>query len=145
MVLGRLHVLDVDRATVAGNGEPVESASRPHARPTSIPWWEALSFSHMDLMRGTARLDARGRLVLPAELRRRLGLHAGDEVRISEEADGALRVETRRAAAQSLIGLAGTAGASAVDELTAERQRETEIEERDARRFRSARCVRRRK
>jgi AbrB family looped-hinge helix DNA binding protein len=99
----------------------------------------------MDLMRGTARLDARGRLVLPAELRRRLGLHAGDEVRISEEADGALRVETRRAAAQSLIGLAGTAGASAVDELTAERQRETEIEERDARRFRSARGVRRRK
>ena len=99
----------------------------------------------MDLMRGTARLDARGRLVLPAELRRRLGLHAGDEVRISEEADGALRVETRRAAAQSLIGLAGTAGASAVDELTAERQRETEIEERDAGRFRSARGVRRRK
>jgi AbrB family looped-hinge helix DNA binding protein len=98
----------------------------------------------MSLMRGTARLDARGRLVLPAELRRRLGLHAGDEVRISEETDGALRVETRRAAAQALIGLAGTAEESAVDELTAERNRETELEEREARRFRSARGVRRR-
>ena len=94
-------------------------------------------------MRGTARLDARGRLVLPAELRRRVGLHAGDEVRISEEADGALRVETRRAAAQSLIGLAGTSDESAVDELTAERHREAEFEEREAR-FRSARRVRRR-
>lgn len=98
----------------------------------------------MALMRGTARLDARGRLVLPAELRRRLGLHAGDEVRITEEADGALRVETRRAAAQALIGLAGSPEESAVDELTAERQRETYIEERDARRVRSARIVRRR-
>ncbi|MGO9887989.1 MAG: AbrB/MazE/SpoVT family DNA-binding domain-containing protein [Solirubrobacteraceae bacterium] len=99
----------------------------------------------MSLVRGTARLDARGRLVLPAELRRRLGLHAGDQVRISEEADGALRVETRRAAAHALIGLAGTVEASAVDELTAERRRETEIEEREIRRFRSARGVRRRK
>ena len=98
----------------------------------------------MSLIRGTARLDARGRLVLPAELRRRLGLHAGDEVRISEEADGALRVETRRGAAQSLIGLAGTSEESAVDELTAERHREAEFEEREARRFRSAGRGRRR-
>jgi hypothetical protein len=65
-------------------------------------------------------------------------------VRISEEADGALRVQTRRAAAQALIGLAGTAEASAVDELKAERNRETELEEREARRFQSARRVRRR-
>ena len=93
----------------------------------------------MNRIRGTARLDARGRLVLPAELRRRLGLHAGDEVRITEETDGALRVETRRAAARALIGLAGTPEESAVDELAAERQREADIEERDARRFRSAR------
>lgn len=113
-------------------------------RPTLAPWWAMLFFSHMSLMRGTARLDARGRLVLPAELRRRLGLHAGDEVRITEEADGALRVETRSAAAHALIGLAGTSDESAVDELTAERHREAEVEEHEARRFRSGRRVRRR-
>lgn len=96
-------------------------------------------------MRGTARLDGRGRLVLPAEMRRRLGLHAGDQVRISEEADGALRVETRRAAAQALIGLAGTSGESAVDELRAERRREAAVEKREAERLRSTRRVRRRK
>lgn len=38
LVLGRLHVLDVDQVTVAGTGNPVESGSRPHVRPTSIPW-----------------------------------------------------------------------------------------------------------
>ena len=90
-------------------------------------------------------MDSRGRLVLPAQLRRRLGLHAGDEVRISEEADGALRVETRRAAAQALIGLAGRSNESTVDELTAERHREAEAEEREAARSRSTRRVSRRK
>jgi hypothetical protein len=71
-------------------------------------------------------------------------LHAGDEVRITEEADGALRVETRRAAAQALIGLAGTSEESSVDELTTERRREAELEEREAERFRSAGRVHRR-
>ena len=74
--------------------------------------------------RGTARLDERGRLVLPAELRRRLGLHAGDEVRITEEAEGVLRVESRRAAAEALIGLAGRPGQGVLEELRAERRRD---------------------
>ena len=77
-------------------------------------------------------MDDRGRLVLPAELRRRLGLRAGDEVKISEEADGALRVESRQAAARALIGSAGRLKGSAVEELRAERRREAAAESRGA-------------
>jgi len=56
---------------------------------------------------GTARLDDRGRVVLPADFRRGLGLRPGDEVRMTVESDGVLRVEGRRAAAHALIGMAG--------------------------------------
>lgn len=86
-------------------------------------------------VRGTARLDERGRLVLPAELRRRLGLSAGDEVRITEEADGVLRIESRRAAARALIGLAGPPGQGVLDELRAERRSEAAAEDREAKRL----------
>ncbi|MGH2915027.1 MAG: AbrB/MazE/SpoVT family DNA-binding domain-containing protein [Solirubrobacteraceae bacterium] len=83
-------------------------------------------------VRGTARLDDRGRLVLPAALRRRLGLGVGDEVTISEEADGVLRLQSRRAAARALIGLAGRAERSVVEELRVDRRRQAEAEDRDA-------------
>jgi AbrB family looped-hinge helix DNA binding protein len=73
----------------------------------------------MTMVRGTARLDERGRLVLPVELRRRLGLNAGDEVAITEEADGALRIESRLAAARALIGLAGSLDHPSLDDLRA--------------------------
>jgi AbrB family looped-hinge helix DNA binding protein len=96
--------------------------------------WDADIVSHMATSGGTARLDARGRLVLPVQLRRRLGLHAGDEVKISEEADGVLRVESRRAAARALIGSAGRMKGSAVDELRAERRRQAAAEDQDAQR-----------
>jgi AbrB family looped-hinge helix DNA binding protein len=82
----------------------------------------------MDKLNGTARLDSRGRLVLPVEIRRRLGLLPGDEVNISGDSDGVLRVETRRAAARALIGIAGSGAPSAVQELRADRQRERSIE-----------------
>lgn len=66
--------------------------------------------------------------MLPAELRRRLGLRAGDEVRISEEADGVLRVESRRAAARALIGIAGSSQPSALEELRADRRQQATAE-----------------
>ncbi len=72
--------------------------------------------------------------MVPAELRRRLGLRAGDEVRISEQADGVLRVESRRAAARALIGSAGRAKRSAVEELRAERRRQAAAEDQDTQR-----------
>jgi len=77
----------------------------------------------------TARIDERGRLLLPVELRRRLDLHPGDELVIVDEPDGA-RLKSRRLAAYSLIGLAGTADHSVVDELR--EQREREIADEDA-------------
>jgi AbrB family looped-hinge helix DNA binding protein len=80
---------------------------------------------------GNARLDDRGRLVLPADFRNRLGLKPGDEVRISEESDGSLRLESRRTAAHALIGLAGTLDHSVLEELAADRQEQTAAEEAD--------------
>jgi bifunctional DNA-binding transcriptional regulator/antitoxin component of YhaV-PrlF toxin-antitoxin module len=72
--------------------------------------------------------------VLPVALRRRLGLRAGDEVTISEEADGVLRLESGRAAARALIGSAGRAKRSVVDELRDERRRQAAAEDKDAER-----------
>jgi AbrB family looped-hinge helix DNA binding protein len=91
---------------------------------------------------GKARLDERGRLVLPAELRRRLGLAAGDTVTITEEREGVLRVESRRAAARSLIGLAGRSDRSPLDDLRADRRRQAEAEDADATRVGSDSGVR---
>jgi len=52
-------------------------------------------------------------------------------VNVSEEADGVLRIETRRAAARALIGSAGSATGSVVDELRAERHRQAVAEDQD--------------
>jgi AbrB family looped-hinge helix DNA binding protein len=84
---------------------------------------------------GIARLDEKGRLVLPAEYRRRLGLKPGDEVAITEE-EGVLRVESRKTAARSLIGLAGPAGSrSPLEDLRELRQRQLESEDVDLQSF----------
>lgn len=72
--------------------------------------------------------------MLPVAMRRRLGLRAGDEVRISEEADGVLRVESRLAAARALIGSAGHAQHSMVDELRADRRAQAAAEDHDSER-----------
>lgn len=81
---------------------------------------------------GNSRLDDRGRLVLPADLRNRLGLKPGDKVRISEESDGSLRVESRRTAAHTLIGLAGSLDHSPLEDLAAHRQEQAAAEGSDA-------------
>ena len=77
---------------------------------------------------GTARIDDRGRVVLPAEVRRRLEMHLGDELVVTEEAGGALRLQSRRAAARSLVGLAGQLAHSAVADLRAERRRDADTD-----------------
>jgi hypothetical protein len=59
-------------------------------------------------------------------------MRAGDELVVREERDGSLRVESRLTAARALIGLAGSAGDAAVEQLRAERRREAAGEERDA-------------
>ncbi len=79
----------------------------------------------MWVMGEPVRLDERGRVVLPARLRRRLGLEAGDE--LLAEVDGVgLRLVSRRAAAYALVGAATGAehDGSAVSDLLRERRRE---------------------
>lgn len=72
--------------------------------------------------------------MLPVAMRRRLGLQAGDEVRISEEADGVLRVESRLAAARALVGSAGRSEMSMVEELRVDRREQAATEDQDAER-----------
>lgn len=86
----------------------------------------------MSAVGGSARLDERGRLVLPAALRHRLGLRPGDDFVVTEESEGVLRVESRRAAARALIGLAGPIDHSTVEELRAQRRRDGVGEDADA-------------
>lgn len=76
----------------------------------------------------------RGRLVLPAEVRSRLGIEAGTRMLLSTERDGSLRLRPYRAVADQNRGLlAGLApGTSMVDELLAERRREAADEDREA-------------
>ncbi len=71
---------------------------------------------------GTARLDERGRVVLPADLRRRLEMRPGDELVVTEEAGGTVRLQSRRSAAHALLGLAGRLDHSAVDDLRDDRR-----------------------
>lgn len=71
--------------------------------------------------------------MLPAALRRRLGLQPGDELVVSEEPGGALRLASRQMAAQALIGLAGSVDHSTVEELRAERRRDASGADADAR------------
>ncbi len=73
---------------------------------------------------GTARLDKRGRVVLPADLRRRLEMRPGDELVVTEEAGGTVRLQSRRSAAHALLGLAGRLEHSAVDDLRDDRRRD---------------------
>ncbi len=55
--------------------------------------------------RYTIHLGNRGRLVLPAELRRQLDLREGDRLILTVEADGSLRLVSAREAARRARGL----------------------------------------
>jgi AbrB family looped-hinge helix DNA binding protein len=71
-----------------------------------------------------------GRVVIPAEYRRAMGLHVGDEVVIRLEGDE-LRLTTLDQAiarAQSTVRKYVSEGRSLVEELLAERRREAERE-----------------
>lgn len=81
-------------------------------------------------MTDVARLTEGGRIVIPAEYRRALGLNVGDEVVLQLE-DGELRIFTRQRAierAQTIVRQYDPDGASAADELVRERHAEAERE-----------------
>lgn len=76
------------------------------------------------------RVAEGGRIVIPAEYRRALGIEVGDEV-VLELADGELHVFTRQHAierAQTLMRQYIPEGRNLVDELIAERHAEAEHE-----------------
>jgi AbrB family looped-hinge helix DNA binding protein len=81
----------------------------------------------------SSRLDAAGRIVIPAALRSVLNLSEGDEVVLHLEENGDLRLVTRAAAlkrARELYRRFVKPGESLADELIAERRREAEDESR---------------
>lgn len=69
---------------------------------------------------------ARGRLVIPAAARRRLGLKEGDRVILTVEPDGSARLRPAADAVRALRGLYRDLAPrrSLVDELLAERRRD---------------------
>ncbi len=78
----------------------------------------------MNVQRG--KLVSGGRLQIPAEIRKELGLHDGDQVTL-KVVDGELRVRSVREAirrAQEMVRKYVPEGVSLVDELIAERRAE---------------------
>ena len=90
---------------------------------TSAPIW------HIDRVSATVVvMGGQGRLVVPVEVRRGLGLQAGDELVLHTEG-GRIVLERRRDAASRLLGLyASPATAGAVEELLAERRSAAALE-----------------
>jgi AbrB family looped-hinge helix DNA binding protein len=78
----------------------------------------------------TTKVTQGGRIVIPAEMRKQLGIEIGEDLNLQLENDS-LRVTTRQAALrriqQKLRELAPE-GLSLVDELIADRRREAENE-----------------
>jgi AbrB family looped-hinge helix DNA binding protein len=83
--------------------------------------------------RYTIALGDRGRLVLPAAVRRRLHLQPGDRLIVTVNADGEVRLVSAREQARRLNGLYRdlAPGRSLVDELIAERRAEAAREAAD--------------
>ena len=83
-------------------------------------------------MSATLKLGRQGRLVIPAEVRRDLGLAEGDRLEIVVRGDGftVRPVQSRVEAAAALHGMlaAPPDGGSLVDELLAERRAEAAAE-----------------
>lgn len=83
--------------------------------------WECLVREQFAL-----HLGARGRLVLPAPIRKRLGLKEGDRLVLTLEPDGTLRLASLREQVKKLRGLLKNLapGRSLVDELIRDRRAE---------------------
>ena len=84
--------------------------------------------------RYSVELGDRGRIVIPAEVRRRLGLKEGDKIALTVEPDGEIRLLSFREVARRARGMFAhiAPGRSLVDELIAERREEARMEEEEA-------------
>ena len=112
-------------ARSASSAQPVGQRTRslavnPGLCARRLPQWRARC--HTGPVRATVVLGVQGRLVVPAEARKELGLAAGDELVLHTEA-GRLVLERREDAGKRLRGLyASPATDGAVDDLLAERR-----------------------
>lgn len=75
-------------------------------------------------------LGDRGRIVVPAKVRERLGLHSGDRFILTVEEDGSMRLVNVRDQVERIRGIFAhlAPGRSLSDELIAERRLEAERE-----------------
>ncbi len=69
-------------------------------------------------------LDSKGRVLLPAELRKKAGFKEGDLLNISLDADRIAHISGMHKKISSLRGILKTTGRNVVDELIAERRKE---------------------
>lgn len=58
-------------------------------------------------MSGTATVEHKGRVVIPADVRRRLGIRPGTELDVDVKDGGILMKPRRRVSARDLLGIAG--------------------------------------
>lgn len=83
-----------------------------------------------------AKVISGGKVVIPAELRRKMGLSAGDVLIFEEDEQGRIVLKTYaqvvREIQEEFRGLVPP-GVSVVDELIADRRREAAMEEQEAR------------
>ena len=98
-----------------------------------IPWEESPAWHHFVMScveHFSIALGNRGRLVLPAALRRRLDLPPGDRLIVTVDDQGGFRVVSAREQARGLRGLYRDLAPdrSLVDELLAERREEARRE-----------------
>lgn len=76
-------------------------------------------------MSKTLTVGPKGQVVIPAELRRELGIEPGDKVVVERE-DDALKITSRKLIISKLRGKYADLGASLSEELLAERRAEAE-------------------
>src|SRR4051812_17764031 len=99
-----------------------------------LPWDDFHEWYNQPMSRSerfSAVVGDRGRFVLPAEVRRHLGVHPGDRLIISIDEDGAVRMVSARELAHRSRGTYRhvAPGRSLTDELIAERRREAQMED----------------
>jgi AbrB family looped-hinge helix DNA binding protein len=86
----------------------------------------------------SSKINQNGRIVIPAAIRRQMGLNAGDSLLMDVE-DGVLRLETHRARIRRIqreFAQYNRPGVLASDELIAERREEARREEEEMERDR---------
>jgi len=90
--------------------------------------WYNRNVAHFEAFR--VQVGDRGRLVLPAAVRKQLNLRQGDELLITVQPDGSLRLMSPRQVVRETRGLYRTRGGrrSLADELIAERRAEAKGE-----------------